>query len=211
MTDSGPRPVAAFGKRRPAAGGGPGGAATGPSGARGKIASVREERIVPTRLAPILLAGLALLAMELTVGALAGVLAPVPPGAVSHHRDFDARDVATLFVNRAIILPLLLTLVYQACHLAAIYSMAAHFVLRWLKFTSLAAYAVGGLCAAFVVVSFWSVEGDKPELATCAIEILGGGLAGLFYRLFAGAMPAADGAGQARFEGFGPSPQSAGD
>jgi hypothetical protein len=211
MTDPGARPDAAFGKRRLAAGGGPGGAVPRPSGARGKVASVREARIVPTKLAPILLAGLALLAMELTVGALAGVLAPVPPGAVAHHRDFGMPDVATLFVNRAIILPLLLALVYQACHLAAIYSMAAHFVLRWLKFTSLAAYAVGGLCAAFVAVSLWSVEGDKPELATCAIEILGGGLAGLFYRLFAGSIPAADSSGQARFEAFGPSPQSAGD
>jgi hypothetical protein len=211
MTDPGARPVAAFGKRRAAAGGGPGGVAPRPSGARGKVASVREARIVPTKLAPILLAGLALLAMELTVGALAGVLAPIPPGAVAHHRDFGLPDVGTLFVSGAIILPLLLALVYQACHLAAIYSMAAHFVLRWLKFTSLAAYAAGGLCAAFVAVSFWSVEGDKPELATCAIEILGGGLAGLFYRLFAGSIPAADSSGQARFEAFGPSPQSAGD
>jgi hypothetical protein len=211
MAHSGATPISAFGKRRPAAGGGPGGPGPGPDGVRGKIASVREERIVPTRLAPILLAGVALLVMELTVGALAGVLAPVPPGAVVNHRNFGAPDVATLFVGRAIILPLLLTVVYQACHLAAIYSMAAHFVLRWLKFTSLAAYAVGGLCAAFVVVSFWSVEGDKPELATCAIEILGGGLAGLFYRLFAGALPLADSAGQARLDKFGRSPQSVGD
>jgi hypothetical protein len=86
---------------------------------------------------------------------------------------------------------MLFTLVYQGCHLAALYAMPAHMALRWLNFTSRAAYALGGFCAAFVVLSLWALQGDKLTLPISGIELMGGALAGLFYRVFAGAAPKA--------------------
>lgn len=190
MMESNAGPSGVFGKRRPpAAGGAPRPAmaaqAAKPSGAAGETDAARQARFVPTKLAPILLAGILLVVVQLLVGEIVGLNAR-PPGAVAYPRPFTAQDVTTLFAARSVILPLLLALIYQGCHLAAMYSMGAHIVLRWLKFSSLAAYAVGGLCASFVYVSWAAVMGDHLEARTCAIELLGGALAGLLYRLFAG-------------------------
>jgi hypothetical protein len=107
-------------------------------------------------------------------------------GAGGRPHDFNPQDITTLWSARDALLPLMLVLVYQCCHLAAIYSMGAHIVLRWLHFSSLPAYAIGGFCASFALISIGSMQGDPLQPTTCGIELIGGAAAAFLYRLFAG-------------------------
>jgi hypothetical protein len=201
MTDFGARPIASFGKRRPttsAASTASVGRPVKPGGAAAEIGAGAPERYVPTKLVAILLAGVLVLIIVSIVGRLAGLEGPEPSAAaVAAHAaaaknaepDPEAKTKALQLARAA--LPFVLILIYQACHLTALYSMVAHFVLRWLRFSGLAAYTIGGLCAAFVVVSLGVAEGESLAPLTDAVELLTGALAGLFYRLFAGTVAVA--------------------
>jgi hypothetical protein len=189
--DAGSKPPLSFGKRQPA------GRDVAPRRANApppvpldaprEVFSEDRSRYVPTKLLPILIAGLVLLVIESAIGEWAGMIG----GAGGRPHDFNPRDITTLWSARDALLPLMLVLVYQSCHLAAIYSMGAHIVLRWLHFSSLPAYAIGGFCASFALISIGSMQGDPLQPTTCGIELIGGAAAGFLYRLFAGTVATA--------------------
>jgi hypothetical protein len=190
MTEFGARAAQPFGKRQPATSQSAqrSAAASGPprsSSGGGEVEARRDDWFVPTKLLPILFGGVAVVVVQLLLGQILGLNGPVPtPGA--EHRGFTGSDLETLVRARSAIAFLALILIYQGCHLAALYAIPAHAVLRWLKVTSMAAYAVGGLCAAFVWLAFAAMQGDRITWATGGVELVGGALAGAFYRLFAG-------------------------
>ena len=189
MTDFGAKAAQSFGKRTPTADararrlGGPPGQPK--SSDDGDTDSERDDWFVPTKLPPILFAGAAVAVAQLLIGQILGLNGPAPPPG-SQPAGFASGDVRTLVHAGPTVAFFLFALIYQGCHLAAFYAMPAHFVLRWLKFRALAAYAAGGLCASFVCLSLAAVQGDQITWATGGVELLGGALAGLFYRLFAG-------------------------
>lgn len=190
MTDFGAKAAQSFGKRTPTGNGGaprPGGPPSPPksSDGGGDVDSGRDDGFVPTKLSPILFAGVAVAVVQLLMGQILGLNGPAPPPG-SQPTGFTSGDVQTLVRAGPTIAFFLFALIYQGCHLAAFYAMPAHFVLRWLKFRSLAAYAAGGLCASFVLLSLAAVQGDQITWATGGVELVGGALAGVFYRLFAG-------------------------
>jgi hypothetical protein len=189
MTDFGARVARPFGKRGSEANAGaprPLAPANPTKLSSEEADSERERWYVPTKLAPILFAGVAVVVIQLLMGQILGLNGAMPPPGAPR-RGFTQSDVATLFTAGSSILFLLAILIYQGCHLAALYAMPAHVVLRWLKFSSLPAYAIGGLCASFVFLSLAALQhDDQLGWETGAVELIGGALAGLFYRLFAG-------------------------
>jgi hypothetical protein len=183
MTDSGAQAAKTFGRRSQGAEQ----ARSNPPPSRNDRADVNtldENWFVPTRLGPILFAGVAVVVGQLLIGRLLGLTGPMPePG---HPNGFSKADVVTFLQAWPSIAFLLFLLIYQGCHIAALYCLPAHLVLRWLNFKSFMAYAIGGVCGAFVFLSLAAAQGDRLTWATSSVELIGGALAGLFYRLFAG-------------------------
>ena len=87
----------------------------------------------------------------------------------------------------------------------------AHFVLRWLKYAGLGAYAVGGLCAAFVRLAFAATQGARVDVAETVILLSDGAVAGLLYRLLSGAVPSAGRRETRRSDAIAPPPDRSAD
>jgi hypothetical protein len=172
---------------RPAASG-----LNGPSGKTSALSAPAEDGdarlIVPTALFPILCAILVLLAIHHALVFSSEIVIWIPTAANEYPR--GARGTSLEFANPSTQTMIIASMLRSATRHAAFtgfsYVVIAHFVLRWLGLTSVWAYGVGGLCAAFVVAAYWSVLGYRLPIDSLAVDLACGAIAGFVYRLIAG-------------------------
>ena len=154
----------------------------------GPIAAGPSGRVVPTKIVAILLALLALLLIHHAMVFLTQVEVLIPTYTVDGAR--GVRIIGAEFTSRAsqdlIISSMLHQATYQALYSGFIYVVTAHFVLRWLDYTRLTSYVVGGMCAAFAVVAYRAAFGQRLFFQPIVLELVCGAIAGLVYRLLAG-------------------------
>lgn len=176
-----PPPSAAAGGREPAA-------PASRAKSAGDAALDRDERIVPTRIVPVLVAGVVVFFVDL---GLSQTILAIERAAGFQAWLLSARFQGIPWDQSGVVPMALLGRALQSVRLTVLICAPAHFVLRWLKYAGLGAYAVGGLCAAFVWLAFAATQGALVDVAETVILLSDGAVAGLFYRLLAGAVPAA--------------------
>jgi hypothetical protein len=149
-------------------------------------------RIVPIRLLPILCAAAGLLALQLVdwaienpgrdgvVGWLSAASGAAP--SASQVAEFGPRIgfILVAFV------PVLLALLWSVGHFAAVYTIAAQAPLRWLRWTSPLAFALGGAATAYVFLAVTCLLGGRATVAGLVVTVLGGAICGYIYRKSAG-------------------------
>ena len=138
------------------------------------------DAVVPTSLLAILQAAVGMLIVQmLLVFLLDGGLA-----ASSHATPSAPAFGSPTFMQ--FVVPVLLTMAWNAAHFAAIYSMLAHATLRWIGASSPKAYALGGLAAGFALQAVNALQGAHLTVDDLVIGLAGGLTAGYLYRLAAG-------------------------
>lgn len=144
--------------------------------------------VVPTKILAILLAILAVLLIHHAMVFLTQVEVLIPTYSVDGAR--GVRIIDSQFASHAaqdlIIASMLHQATYQALYSGFTYVVMAHFVLRWLKYTTITSYVVGGMCAAFAVVAYGAAFGQRLLLQPIILELVCGAIAALVYRLAAG-------------------------
>ena len=144
--------------------------------------------LTPTALFPILCAMLVLLVIHHALVFSSEIVIWIPTAANEYPR--GARGISPEFANPStqtmILASMLRSATWHAAFTGFSYVAIAHFVLRWLDLTSIRAYGVGGLCAAFAVAAYWSVLGYRLPLDSFVLELACGAIAGIVYRLIAG-------------------------
>ena len=78
------------------------------------------------------------------------------------------------------------TLAVGAVQIAAVYALIGHAVLRWLRASSILAYALGGCAVAYVFLAIWAIDGQHLHWRGALIELAGGALVGGLYRIGSG-------------------------
>jgi hypothetical protein len=202
-----------FGKRGappPSAAAGGREAAPSPSLAksRGDVALDRDERFVPTRIVPVLVAGVVVFFVDL---GLSQTILAIERAAGFQAWLLSARYSGIAWDRSGIVPMALVWSVLQFVRLAALICLPAHFVLRWLKFTGLGAYAVGGLCVSFVWLALAATQGALVDIAAIVILLSDGAVVGLLYRLLSGAVPSAGRRETRRSDAIAPPPDRSAD
>jgi len=163
---------------------------------------------VPTALLPILCAMLALLVIRHALVFSSEIVVWIPTAANEYPR--GARGMSPEFASPQTQAMILASMLRAATLHAALNGFAdvviAHFVLRWLGLTSLTAYAVGGLCAAFAIAAYWSVLGYRLPIDSLVLDLACGAIAGFIYRLIVGKRRATEPAGLSQGELGAPVP-----